>query len=267
MGLFSRKPNVEKLIAKNDVEGLVKALKHEEVRDHALEYFRNLLTGKQRHIWVQLVFHYALFDPDEGIRKALVQCLSSTGVDEINRYVDENLALFETHGISALKARGGAIPMAYGQIQRLNDEELADRVQQFRSWMNLNTPRKDLRAHLETRGSVSKTRTSTEKEISIRCEGCGKTYTLGKDAIVVSASATLRDFAGATTIGSSSNLNNTKTTPDLVDSLGPKSWASLDQRTVLKQKTEIRRILSSFSRNVDQWWRCRSCGTIQIYRR
>lgn len=268
MGIF--KPNVEKMATKKDIEGLVKALERKDVRERAVDSIRTLIRDKQiGHFYVQLLLHWGLFNPNEDIRKSIAQCLSSVDV-AVRQYVVDHLEETERRGWAALMERGLQRPpmdMRTETIPRIPDEaKLAVRVAQFKTWMNLASPRKhEAQVSLKQSNAKSKTRAAVSKEVAIRCEGCGKIYTLGKDAIVVSVSAVRNGFVGVTIIGD--GFKNTKDTPDLVDSLGQRSWSSLDQATVRQQQAEIRRISSSLSSGNPQWWKCRSCGHVQIYQK
>ncbi len=95
-------------------------------------------------------------------------------------------------------------------------------------------------------------------EISFKCEGCGQAYTLGKDALVVTAAMLLGDFQGVTVFCAGTS-NRDK--PDLVASLGH-SWDSVEPETKSRQRIAIKEITSS---GRPRWWHCRKCDTVQTY--
>lgn len=109
MGIFGGKPNIEKLKAKKDIEGLIKALKHKDktVRSDAACALGD--TGDARA--VELLIK-ALKDEYWGVRNAAALALASTGdaraVGPLTQALrDENLAVRSSASaaISLLKAR------------------------------------------------------------------------------------------------------------------------------------------------------------------
>ena len=259
MRIFERRPDVQKLAEKKDIEGLVKALQHKDTRERAMDAILTLATEHQAY--VQILLHWGLFHRDENVRKSIAKVFSreDTTAIAVWKYCLEDI---ERGGWAAAKEKGvcglppddmwtkGALP------HKPDEEKLADRVRQFKSWMA--TP--DGMTNVLPSGVTA----SAEKEITIGCQGCGREYTLGKNAIVVSASATMSGFQGVTLVGNST-IKNTQDTPDLVDSLQQRSWSSLDQAIIRQQQTEIGRISSSLLAAIPQWWRCRNCGNVQIY--
>ncbi len=297
MRIFQRKPDVDKLVAKNDVSGLIEALTREDSRKRAEDGLCTLLMGKQGHYWVQLLFVKGLLDPNEQVRKSIAMCLSSVDTDAVRAYLGY-LNDIERHGWAVFKQVGPQIPpddMWTQTIPRTPDDgKLAHRVAQFRTWINLGqgkaqppalksstSTRTDKEQNVERiksafevamekaeglgKSPAQEPRQILDDEVTIRCGGCGTTYTLGKNALVVSASSVMGDFAGVTIVGDG-YPHNTKDTPDLVDSLGSRSWNSLHEPTMQKQKAEIDQILSALSKGAPRWWRCRNCGTVQVYR-
>lgn len=105
---------------------------------------------------------------------------------------------------------------------------------------------------------------ANNQEITLQCEKCKKVFILGKDALVISAASALRGFQGVTFLGGGSSPTNSQETPDLVDSLGDRSWDSLEPNIKQMQEAEIRRITGSMP-GKKQWWRCRKCSTVQAY--
>jgi hypothetical protein len=107
------------------------------------------------------------------------------------------------------------------------------------------------------------------KKIRFRCQGCEQMYTLGEDAIVVTAAGMRDDFVGVTMFGVSGGISTGggPESPDLVGSLAThsRSWSSLEPSEVRRQEVEVSRVMSSLSVGQPRWWRCRGCGTVQIY--
>lgn len=76
MGIFDRKPNVEKLKAKRDVEGLIKALSFEKYRDVDLTRDAVEALGKIGEPAVERLIQ-ALKDDEEGVRWSAAEALQN----------------------------------------------------------------------------------------------------------------------------------------------------------------------------------------------
>jgi Flp pilus assembly protein TadD len=186
-------------------------------------------------------------------------------------------ALKELHQASEIDPRNASVRNRLGWVYvGLGNSYLS--IREFEEAVRLDPNNAEYRANLAkgrdladgritpfsgTAGVITPTR--TVKEINIRCGGCGREYTLGKDAIVVSASATMSQFRVVSLVGNST-MKNTQDTPDLIDSLQQRSWSSLDEAAIGQQQTEISRISSSLLAGTPQWWRCRICSAVQVYR-
>jgi len=103
-----------------------------------------------------------------------------------------------------------------------------------------------------------------KKDLSFRCEGCGQSYTLGKDALVATSSGVMADFQAVTVLGDDSTFVGSRAHPDLVDSL-ERTWSSLETSVARGQQDEISRVSLSLSKGRTRWWKCRKCGTVQTY--
>jgi hypothetical protein len=103
----------------------------------------------------------------------------------------------------------------------------------------------------------------------INCKGCGRTYTMGVDAIVITIESmgldAMHNAPGITIFGNRPFFENTPDKSDLIASLGERSWDSLEPETIDRQKTEIGIILSAITEHQQRWWRCQECDTVQIY--
>ena len=139
MGIFRRKPNIEKLLAKEDIEGLIRALENEDVRESASDAIRTLVKGSLGHYWVQLLLHWGLFHSNGQVRKAIAKCFTSN-----NSLVLAYLENIESRGWAALREEGLSIvpdDMRTRTIPSVPDEQkLANRVAQFKNWMTGSKP-------------------------------------------------------------------------------------------------------------------------------
>lgn len=104
----------------------------------------------------------------------------------------------------------------------------------------------------------------TKKDLSFLCEGCGQSYTLGKDALVVTSLGVMADFQAVTVPGDDSTFVDNRADPDLVDSL-ERSWSSLEPSVARSQQDEMSRLSLSLSKGKPRWWKCRKCDTVQTY--
>ena len=78
MGIFDRKPNIEKLKEKEDVEGLIKALKFERYKDVDLIRDAVEALGKTGKPAVEPLIQ-ALKDEDHGVRSSAAEALGMIG--------------------------------------------------------------------------------------------------------------------------------------------------------------------------------------------
>jgi rubredoxin len=103
----------------------------------------------------------------------------------------------------------------------------------------------------------------------VKCEGCGHIYTLGKDSVVVSTGQPIFDMLVVIVLRGKPPINSPEE-PDLIDQFPPETKRNFDSLTLAQQhdqQIQINKISSSLSSNTPRWWRCRKCGTIQIYKR
>jgi len=100
-------------------------------------------------------------------------------------------------------------------------------------------------------------------EISINCSKCNIDYTLGRDALVVSASSVFDGFKYKT-IFIDKNYGHRQSAPDLVSSLTV-GWYFLDARAKTEQSRTVSEIVLDVSRGVLRQWRCHTCDTIYTY--
>ena len=139
LGIFQRKPDIEKLLAKEDVEGLVRALGSEDLRESASNAIRTLIAGKHGHLWVQYLLHWGLFHVNNQVRKAIAKCFSPN--DALVLTYLENV---EKRGWASLREELVLVPsdMLTNNVPRKPDErKLANRVAQFKNWMTGSKPR------------------------------------------------------------------------------------------------------------------------------
>lgn len=260
MGLFSRKPKVAEMTAKKDIEGLIWALRRDDVRDEASNSIRALLNGAGGNHWTDLILSYGLFAEEWRIRESIAYCLAGVDAPDVREQVRLRLKEWTTPGPERPR-----MMKTKGQFRVLDSTQLARRIDEFRSWMHMGIEKRRA-AEGQPVETVPEKPAAVVREVRITCTSCGKAYVLGKDAAVVSAMATMRGAKGVTVFGDASSLLNSRESPDLVDSLRGRDWNSLEADVREQQQSEIDRISSALKRGRPQWWRCRSCGTVQTYR-
>jgi len=100
--------------------------------------------------------------------------------------------------------------------------------------------------------------------LSLHCEECGQSYTLGKDAVVVTTLGTMRRFAAVSVLGDGSSFVDNQKDPDLIALLeGP--YSSLDRKTHRDQEAEIAMIFRQLYTHRPRWWKCKKCSKVQKY--
>ncbi len=261
MGIFNRKPNVAEMTAKKDFEGLTKALLRDDVREEASNSIRALLNGAGGNYWVDLGLSYGLFAEEWRIRQSIAYCLAGVDAPDVRGQVRLRLKEWTTPGPESPR-----MMKIKGQFRVLDSAQLARRIDEFRSWMHLGVEARRA-AEAQPVETAPEEPAAAAREVRITCTGCGKIYVMGKDAAVVSVMATMRGARGVTIFGDAAGLSNSREAPDLVDSLRGRAWSSLEPDIRKQQSAEIDRISSSLSRGTPQWWRCRSCNTVQTYQR
>jgi len=96
--------------------------------------------------------------------------------------------------------------------------------------------------------------------VRIRCEQCHTVYALGKNALVVPWFAVTMLFSFGTNLGSGSNSQDNKATPDLVRSGTP---GSLEASA--SQELNVAIISNLLLQGGPRWWKCEKCGNVQTY--
>ena len=99
-----------------------------------------------------------------------------------------------------------------------------------------------------------------ELKLTVTCEKCGHTYTLGKNALVVTTSGLLSAFTVVSGQPSDDNRND----PDLVAAFEG-DYATIAPVNRSKQQAEIFKILMQTKKGPLRWWKCNKCGTVQAY--
>lgn len=266
-------PNIEKMKAEKDVEGLIKALKdeYEYVRKWAAEALGGIGDARAVEPLIQ-----ALKDRARGVRWKATLALGKIGdaraVDPLIQALGDEDWGVRRDAAEALGKIGDARAVE-PLIQAVKDESSMVRRVAVKALKRFSTERtrEAVKEYEEGEREADEERKRKVKELQLVCQKCRHKFILGRNALVVTPEAVLKDFRGPKIFFADGTLRTSSgpipadmrfKSPDLVDSC---NYSTLELKVVRKQKTEVDRILSALSHGEPRTWTCRKCNTTQPY--